>query len=190
MQEIVKVVKVRSPSWPRGGAADLHSCVPLARLSVQKVAEPLQEKKRGGLFLKALAWDQMLPVRAVEGADRQRFCSGIQRWMEPSAQLLSSPAVAASAAGLFCRIFLLETKRAGLLLLLHPLPKCTPQHCYWCWPSGSTQTAWKDQQVKKKKHGTQKCLRCLGVCRARTWPRWQSGRLSKVDDQILKWLFL
>lgn len=34
-----------------------------------------------------------------------------------------------------------------LLLLL----TCIPQHCYWCWPSGSTQTVWKDQQVKDAK---------------------------------------
>ncbi len=32
-----------------------------------------------GLFLNALARDQMLPVRAVEGAGRQRFSSGTQR---------------------------------------------------------------------------------------------------------------
>ncbi len=63
--------------------------------------------KTGGLFLNASARDQMLPVRAVEGAGRQRFCGGIQRWMEKSAQLLSCPAVAAAAAGVFFRIFCL-----------------------------------------------------------------------------------
>lgn len=35
------------PPWPRGGAADPRSGVPLARLTVQKVAEPLL-KKGGG----------------------------------------------------------------------------------------------------------------------------------------------
>lgn len=62
MQGFGKIVKVRSPSWPRGGAADPHSCVPLVRLTVQKVAEPLQAKKEevGGeaLFERfSLKWD-------------------------------------------------------------------------------------------------------------------------------------
>lgn len=40
------------------------------------------------------------------------------------------------------------------------LPTCIQQHCYWCWSSGSTQTVWKDQQVKGEKRG-----KCLGKCR-------------------------
>lgn len=28
------------------------------------------------------------------------------------------------------------------------LPTCIQQLCYWCWPSGSAQTAWRDQQVR------------------------------------------
>lgn len=57
----------------------------------------------GGVLLKASAPDQMLPVRAVEGAGRLHFCRGIQRWMDVSAQLLSSPppVAAAAAAGFF-----------------------------------------------------------------------------------------
>lgn len=67
----------RSTSSPHGGAAGPHSCVPLARLTVgkkKKVVEPLEEK--GGLFLNALARDQMLPVQAVEEPSRQRFFRG------------------------------------------------------------------------------------------------------------------
>lgn len=45
---------VSSPSSPHGGAADPHSCVPLARSAhrKKKVAEPLQER---GALLNALA---------------------------------------------------------------------------------------------------------------------------------------
>lgn len=196
MQGFGKIVEVRSPSWPRGGAADPHSCVPLARLTVQKVAEPLQKRKKrgggGGLFLNALVWDQMLPVRAVEGADSS-FCRGIQRWLEPSAQLLSSPAVAASAAGLSCRIFFLWQNEldffctsssanmysAALLLMLAVRIHADSME----GPTGKRRNEKKERNVCLFGFGERAPVNLLTR-------REGEGRWFKVDYQGLKSLFL
>lgn len=95
-----------------------HMEAPQARIPASHSVAWQSKKKssgavtgKGGLFLNALARDQMLPVRAVEEPSRQRFFRGTQRWMELSAQLLSSPPLAAAAAaGVFSRIFFLWQK--------------------------------------------------------------------------------
>lgn len=65
-----------------------------------------RREEEGGLFLNALAPDQMLPVRAVEGAGSASAGGFSDEW-ELSAQLLSSPPATAAAAGVVSRIFFL-----------------------------------------------------------------------------------